>query len=95
VNFYRTTFDLNIPDGIDMPVRLSITPSAMTSNFRMQIYLNGWQIGKYINNIGYAMAHNLVMTAVLLTPQFRPQTLFVLPAGYVSGHVSVMIKDTD
>ncbi|KAF5316478.1 hypothetical protein D9619_006706 [Psilocybe cf. subviscida] len=52
VNFYRTTFDLNIPDGIDMPVRLSVTPSAITSNFRMQIYLNGWQIGKYINNIG-------------------------------------------
>jgi hypothetical protein len=52
VNFYRTTFDLNIADGIDMPVRLSITPNAITSNFRMQIYLNGWQIGKYINNIG-------------------------------------------
>ncbi|KAF9472855.1 glycoside hydrolase family 35 protein [Pholiota conissans] len=52
VNFYRTTFDLKIPPGVDMPVRLSITPSAITSNFRVQIYLNGWQIGKYINNIG-------------------------------------------
>ncbi|KJA23488.1 glycoside hydrolase family 35 protein [Hypholoma sublateritium FD-334 SS-4] len=52
VNFFRTTFDLNIPNGVDMPVRLSITPSAITSNFRVQIYLNGWQVGKYINNIG-------------------------------------------
>ncbi|KAF8892186.1 glycosyl hydrolases family 35-domain-containing protein [Infundibulicybe gibba] len=52
VNFYRTTFNLNVPDGVDMPVRLSITPSAITSNFRVQIYLNGWQVGKYINNIG-------------------------------------------
>ncbi|RDB21488.1 putative beta-galactosidase A [Hypsizygus marmoreus] len=52
VNFYRTTFDLNIPDGFDVPIRLSITPSAITSNFRVQIYLNGWQVGKYINNIG-------------------------------------------
>ncbi|KAJ3561176.1 hypothetical protein NP233_g10355 [Leucocoprinus birnbaumii] len=52
INFYRTTFDLNIPDGIDMPVRLSITPSDISSNFRVQIYLNGWQVGKYINNIG-------------------------------------------
>lgn len=42
----------NIPDGVDMPIRLSITPSAISSNFRAQIYLNGWQIGKYINNIG-------------------------------------------
>jgi len=52
VNFYRTTFDLDIPDGIDMPIRLSITPGAANSNFRVQIYLNGWQVGKYINNIG-------------------------------------------
>ncbi|KAF8972779.1 glycoside hydrolase family 35 protein [Flammula alnicola] len=52
VNFYRTTFDLNIPDGVDMPVRVNITPSAISSNFRVQIYLNGWQVGKYINNIG-------------------------------------------
>jgi len=52
VNFYRTTFNPNIPDDVDVPVRLSITPSAQTSNFRVQIYLNGWQLGKYINNIG-------------------------------------------
>jgi len=52
VNFYRTTFQLNIPDGVDVPIRLSITPGALTSNFRLQIYLNGWQVGKYINNIG-------------------------------------------
>ncbi|KAF5351319.1 hypothetical protein D9758_008015 [Tetrapyrgos nigripes] len=52
INFYRTTFDLKIPDGIDFPVRLSITPSDISSNFRAQIYLNGWQVGKYINNLG-------------------------------------------
>jgi len=52
INFYRTTFDLGIPDGLDVPIRLSITPSVLTSNYRVQIYLNGWQIGKYINNIG-------------------------------------------
>ncbi|THV02543.1 glycoside hydrolase family 35 protein [Dendrothele bispora CBS 962.96] len=52
INFYRTTFDLPISGGLDVPVRLSITPSDVTSNFRVQIYLNGWQVGKYINNIG-------------------------------------------
>ncbi|KAF9048348.1 glycoside hydrolase family 35 protein [Hymenopellis radicata] len=52
INFYRTTFNLAVPDGVDFPVRLSITPSDITSNFRVQIYLNGWQVGKYINNIG-------------------------------------------
>ncbi|KAI0091585.1 glycoside hydrolase family 35 protein [Irpex rosettiformis] len=52
VNFYRTTFTLNLPKNTDVPIRLSITPSAMTSHFRVQIYLNGWMLGKYINDIG-------------------------------------------
>ncbi|KAF7798724.1 hypothetical protein EIP86_009949 [Pleurotus ostreatoroseus] len=52
VNFFRTTFNLSTPDGADIPTRLSITPSDITSNFRVQIYLNGWQVGKYINNFG-------------------------------------------
>jgi len=52
INFYRTTFDLDLPDGFEVPIRLSITPSISTSNYRVQIYLNGWQLGKYINNIG-------------------------------------------
>ncbi|KAE9405356.1 glycoside hydrolase family 35 protein [Gymnopus androsaceus JB14] len=54
INFYRTTFNLSIPDGFDVPVRLSFTPSVITSNYRVQIYLNGWQVGKFINNIGFS-----------------------------------------
>ncbi|KII85955.1 glycoside hydrolase family 35 protein [Plicaturopsis crispa FD-325 SS-3] len=52
VNFFRTSFTTDIPPGVDMPVRLAITPSPVASNFRVQIYLNGWQLGKYINNLG-------------------------------------------
>ncbi|KAJ7043887.1 glycoside hydrolase family 35 protein [Mycena alexandri] len=54
INFYRTTFGLPVSVGIDAPVRLSVTRSNDTtvSNFRLQIYLNGWQIGKYVNSIG-------------------------------------------
>ncbi|KAJ3555978.1 hypothetical protein NM688_g2283 [Phlebia brevispora] len=52
VNFFRTTFNLDLPEGCDVPIRLSITPSDIASNFRVQIYLNGWQVGKYINNFG-------------------------------------------
>ncbi|KAJ3482157.1 hypothetical protein NLI96_g7176 [Meripilus lineatus] len=52
INFYRTTFRLDLPKGTDIPIRLSITPSDISSNFRVQIYLNGWQLGKYINNFG-------------------------------------------
>ncbi|KAJ7175440.1 glycoside hydrolase family 35 protein [Mycena filopes] len=54
INFYRTTFELPVSVGVDAPVRLSVTRSNTTtvSNFRFQIYLNGWQIGKYVNSIG-------------------------------------------
>ncbi|KAF7365411.1 Beta-galactosidase [Mycena venus] len=54
INFYRTTFQLPVSVGIDAPVRLSITRSTATpvSNFRLQFYLNGWQVGKYVNSIG-------------------------------------------
>ncbi|ETW78704.1 glycoside hydrolase family 35 protein [Heterobasidion irregulare TC 32-1] len=52
VNFYRTTFSFDVPQGLDVPLRLSITPSDISQNYRVQIYLNGWQLGKYINNLG-------------------------------------------
>ncbi|KAI0074511.1 glycoside hydrolase family 35 protein [Panus rudis PR-1116 ss-1] len=52
VNFFRTTFDLDLPADMDVPIRLSLTPADISSNYRVQIYLNGWQLGKYINNIG-------------------------------------------
>ncbi|KAJ7069972.1 glycoside hydrolase family 35 protein [Mycena amicta] len=54
INFYRTTFDFAVPAGIDAPIRLSVTrnSTAVSPNFRLQIYLNGWQVGKYVNSIG-------------------------------------------
>ncbi|CAK5268305.1 unnamed protein product [Mycena citricolor] len=54
VNFYRTSFDFPVPNGVDAPIRLSVIRSSVVppANFRLQIYLNGWQVGKYVNSIG-------------------------------------------
>ncbi|KAL1696048.1 glycoside hydrolase family 35 protein [Schizophyllum commune] len=52
VNFYRTQFNWDLPDGFDVPIRLVFEPTEVTSNYRAQVYLNGWQVGKYVNNIG-------------------------------------------
>ncbi|KAJ7264004.1 glycoside hydrolase family 35 protein [Mycena haematopus] len=54
INFYRTTFELPVSVGIDAPIRLSVTRSNDTtvSNFRLQFYLNGFQVGKFVNSIG-------------------------------------------
>ncbi|KAF7330740.1 Beta-galactosidase [Mycena venus] len=52
VAFYRTSFDLNIPAGVDYPLALVFTNSTANPHFRAQLYVNGWQFGKYVNNIG-------------------------------------------
>ncbi|KAJ7638480.1 glycoside hydrolase family 35 protein [Roridomyces roridus] len=52
VAFYRTTFNLNVPQGVDYPLAIALTKSMTPSNFRAQIYVNGYSFGKYVNNIG-------------------------------------------
>ena len=52
VNFYTTSFDLDIPAGYDIPLSFQFTnntadgSSALTS-YRAQLYVNGYQFGKY------------------------------------------------
>ncbi|KAG7096629.1 hypothetical protein E1B28_004046 [Marasmius oreades] len=52
VAFYRTTFDLNIPDGLDYPLSLVISNSTTNPHFRSKLYVNGYQYGKYVNHVG-------------------------------------------
>ncbi|KAJ7212285.1 glycoside hydrolase family 35 protein [Mycena pura] len=66
INFYRTTFNLPVPADVDAPFRLSVTRSTAGSNFRLQIYLNGWQIGKYVNSIGILRRRSTNTLAVMV-----------------------------
>ncbi|TDL23439.1 glycoside hydrolase family 35 protein [Rickenella mellea] len=81
VNFFRTTFSLNLPaNAADVPIRLSFTPSAITSNYRAIIYLNGWNLGKFINNIGpqtIFVLHCLSFNAARILRRSSPNTLGV------------------
>ncbi|HEY3774606.1 MAG TPA: beta-galactosidase [Solirubrobacteraceae bacterium] len=58
VGWYRTTFSLHVPHGVWAPIGLTLTPPAGPAaaaggqNFQALIYLNGWLIGRYINNLG-------------------------------------------
>jgi Beta-galactosidase jelly roll domain len=49
--WYRTAFKLNLPAGQDVPIgiRISDDPSR---HYRALIYVNGWLIGRYINDTG-------------------------------------------
>jgi beta-galactosidase GanA len=50
-SWYRTTFTLRLPAGQDVPlgVRIDDDPAR---HYRALIYLNGWQLGRYVNDIG-------------------------------------------
>lgn len=53
VRWYRTTVRLNLPRGADTAVGLRIDDdSAKADKYRVQIFVNGWNTGQYVNNVG-------------------------------------------
>jgi hypothetical protein len=60
VAFYATNLNLNMPVGYDIPLSFSFgnsTRAQSTANttavaYRAQIFVNGYQFGKYVHNIG-------------------------------------------
>ncbi|KAH7927546.1 glycoside hydrolase family 35 protein [Leucogyrophana mollusca] len=52
VSFYRTTFNLNVPQGVDYPMAVVVSNITTNPYFRSQIYVNGYQFGKYVNSVG-------------------------------------------
>ncbi|MDT4933447.1 MAG: hypothetical protein QOK11_1339, partial [Pseudonocardiales bacterium] len=51
VSWYRTTVALDLPKGQDTSVALNITDAA-SRHYRALIFVNGWQLGRYINDVG-------------------------------------------
>ncbi|KIJ67770.1 glycoside hydrolase family 35 protein [Hydnomerulius pinastri MD-312] len=52
VSFYRTTFTLDVPAGVDYPMAIVVSNITTNPYFRSQFYVNGYQFGKYVNSIG-------------------------------------------
>ncbi|KAI1360357.1 glycoside hydrolase superfamily [Xylaria arbuscula] len=58
VGFFATTFTLDVPDGYDVPMSFklpkftSLTNGTRPTAYRVQIFVNGWQFGEYVNTIG-------------------------------------------
>jgi hypothetical protein len=51
VSWYRTTFRLSVPPGVDASLGLAISDPPAKA-YRAQIFLNGWNVGQYISNVG-------------------------------------------
>ncbi|MEW2624503.1 beta-galactosidase [Streptomyces sp. NPDC048106] len=51
VTWYRTTFRLAVPGDVDASVGLTLTDDPYRA-YRAQIFLNGWNMGQYVNDVG-------------------------------------------
>ncbi|MFD9817962.1 beta-galactosidase [Streptomyces violascens] len=51
VSWYRTAFDLDLPQGQDVPLGLTISDDK-AKHYRALVYVNGWMTGLYVNALG-------------------------------------------
>ena len=51
VAWYRTTVSLDLPADQDVPVGLRFTDDP-NRRYRVLIFVNGWNLGQYLNNVG-------------------------------------------
>jgi hypothetical protein len=56
VRFYSMSFDLDMPEGYDIPLSFvfnnGTAGNANVTNYRSMLFVNGYQFGKYVHNIG-------------------------------------------
>lgn len=54
VEFFATNFTLAIPRGYDVPLSFVFynTSASTSTPYRAQLWVNGWQFGKYISHLG-------------------------------------------
>lgn len=55
VAFYQASFSLDLPRGYDIPLTFNFgntTIDGAVAEYRAQLWVNGYQFGKYVNGIG-------------------------------------------
>lgn len=55
VAFYQTSFSLDLPRDYDIPLSFhfgNTTMDGTMADYRAQLWINGYQYGKYVNSIG-------------------------------------------
>ncbi|MFB7497640.1 beta-galactosidase [Streptomyces sp. NPDC056161] len=68
VTWYRTTFRLSVPGDLDASVGLVLEDDPARA-YRVQIFLNGWNLGQYINDVG--PQHTFVLPGGILNTRGR------------------------
>ncbi|MFF8590395.1 beta-galactosidase [Streptomyces sp. NPDC015220] len=79
VTWYRTTFRPAVPAGVDASVGLTLEDDPRRA-YRAQIFLNGWNLGQYVNDVG--PQHTFVLpNGILRTRGVNTLALAVLSEG--------------
>ena len=79
VTWYRTGFRLSVPPGVDASIGLTLTDDPDRA-YRVQIFLNGWNMGQYVNDVG--PQHTFVLpNGILRTRGTNTLALAVLSDG--------------
>jgi beta-galactosidase GanA len=81
IGWYRTQFGLDLPQHGYTPIAVQIGgagPGAGTADYRAFIFVNGWLIGRYINNVG--PQHQFYVPAGILNDH-GPNTLAIAVWG--------------
>lgn len=56
IGFFTTEFDLHVPKGWEVPIDVLFTKTSNTRKFRVQLFVNGWQFGKFNGLMGPQLA---------------------------------------
>jgi beta-galactosidase GanA len=83
VSWYRTTFALAVPAGVDASFGLTITDDKSKS-YRAQLFLNGWNVGQYIDNVGPQTTF-VLPNGLLVTNGANTLAIAVLADGTTAG----------
>ncbi|HEY3957924.1 MAG TPA: beta-galactosidase [Streptosporangiaceae bacterium] len=81
IGWYRTSFGLHLPARSYLPVAVQIGgpgPGAGTADYRAFIFVNGWFVGRYVNNVG--PQHQFYIPAGILNDH-GPNTLAIAVWG--------------
>ena len=84
ITFYTTTFSLDMPLGYDIPFAFSFanttSPSSSTPmQFRCQLYVNGWQFGKFGMFFASSIFSLPVWKLIADSQQYRPPNCVPCP----------------
>lgn len=82
VGFFRTEFELKIPDGYDVPMEFVFDDARDGEPaYRALIFVNGWMMGKRVANLGcVTLHHQRHHTHASRSPQWR----FPVPEGILN-----------